>query len=80
MPVATLAELAIPRPASKRGDCESVIDYITSSASVDDVWVTGSNENAQEEEPEGVMRLVMLWVCWVVLAVFLATAGIVACS
>ena len=47
---------------------------------VDEGRVVHANENAQDEQPEGVTRLVVLWVCWVVLAVFLIAAGVVGFS
>ncbi|MFT4512607.1 MAG: hypothetical protein ACI89X_003032 [Planctomycetota bacterium] len=47
---------------------------------VDEQRVERSDEKAQEEQPEGVTRLVVLWVCWVVLAVFLVAAGVVGFS
>ncbi|MGK0157846.1 MAG: hypothetical protein ACI9SE_004829 [Neolewinella sp.] len=47
---------------------------------VDEGGVDHSNEKAQDEQPEGVTRLVVLWVCWVVLAVFLFAAGVVGFS
>lgn len=53
---------------------------MASDGLVDEGGVDRSNEKAQDEQPEGVTRLVVLWVCWVVLAVFLVAAGVVGFS
>ena len=44
------------------------------------VIVDQPGENAQTEQPEGATRLIVLWLCWVMLAVFLIAAGVVGWS
>ena len=44
------------------------------------VLVERPNENVHQEQPQGATRLIVLWVCWVVLAVFLVAAGVVGFS
>jgi hypothetical protein len=35
-------------------------------------------EKTPQEQPASGTRLIVLWLCWVVMAVFLTTAGVIA--
>ena len=47
---------------------------------VDGDEVEHPNYKAQAEQPQGAARLIVLWLCWVVLALFLTAAGVVGFS
>lgn len=54
--------------------------YTAGAGLVDDRVVEEGHENAPEQQTEGATRLLVLWVCWVVLALFLIAAGVVGFS
>jgi len=51
---------------------------MSGSGPADDPGVAPTPEQPDEQTRRGAQRLVVMWVCWVVLAIFLVTAGVCA--